>query len=92
MKTEHLTAEKRAVRTAFIDYDARREPRTSRYCVCCQKDLKSTPLARMVYIKEFPFAIHPEDVDTSDASIGTALIGSDCAKKIGIEFTMKEIP
>jgi len=34
----------------FIDYDARRKPRTKRFCVKCQKDLDPAKLVRRVYV------------------------------------------
>ena len=54
-------AEESQIRKEFIDYDARREPRTKRFCVRCQKDLDSGKLVRRVYVTGDMEAIHPDD-------------------------------
>lgn len=83
-------------RTKFIDYDARRNPKTTRYCVCCQKDIKPGSKFRLVYVGEGMEAIHPEDVQTylsspvkSSIDIGPFELGMTCAKKLGLEWTIK---
>ncbi len=82
-------------RTEFIDYDARRDPKTSHSCCRCQKDLKPGQKFRMVHwVDGGPFALHPEDEAVFAATPGTAggdmgyfAVGMDCAKKIGLEWT-----
>lgn len=49
------------MRTAFIDYDARREPKTDCYCCACQRDLKPGQRYRWVHlVSGAPFALHPD--------------------------------
>jgi hypothetical protein len=48
------------IRTEFIDYDARRTPKTKRSCVKCQKDLDPRKAARRVFVTE---DMHAESVD-----------------------------
>lgn len=85
------------IRTKFIDFDSRREPKTKHYCVACQKDLKG--LHRFVYVGEGMEAIHPDDVSSylsdptrSSIGIGPFPIGMDCAKRLGLEWSIKEMP
>ena len=42
--------EETSIRKQFIDYDARRKPRTKRFCVKCQKDLSPGKHVRRVYV------------------------------------------
>jgi hypothetical protein len=79
--------EKSQIRKEFIDYDARRKPRTKRFCVKCQKDLDPAKLVRRVYV-------HPDDIgryQPSDGDLGWWLIGNDCARILGMEWTRPEI-
>lgn len=83
------------IRTRFIDFDSRRNPKTSFYCVCCQKDVKPGQRHRLVYVGEGMEAIHPEDVaeyvanpDKSSINIGPFPMGLTCSKKLGLEWTV----
>jgi len=38
------------IRSVFFDFDARRDPRTKRYCAKCQKDIKPGAKARIVRV------------------------------------------
>jgi hypothetical protein len=58
---EEELADEMHVRKEFIDYDARREPRTKRFCVRCQKDLDPGKPVRRVYLTGDMEAIHPDD-------------------------------
>lgn len=73
-------------RTKDMDPDYRREPKTNRYCVRCQKDIGANQGARRVWTPDgqWHMVVHPEDVIHGDVA---HLIGSDCAKKIGLEWT-----
>lgn len=62
-------------RTVFLDYDARRTPKTKRFCVKCQKDSE-------------PLVVHPSDAKPEHE---TWLVGLDCAKQIGMEFSVPEL-
>lgn len=74
-------------RTKFLDYDARRAPKTRRYCICCGRDIKPTERARTVAIAGFPFVTHPEDRTGTEA---VELIGASCAKHLGLEWSVPE--
>ena len=72
-----------------LDYDARRQPTTSRYCAKCHKDIAPIAPARKIYLKGlFPrMVIHPGDLDGSEIE---GIVGLDCAKQIGLKFTRPE--
>lgn len=83
------------IRTKFIEFDARRDPKTDFYCICCQKDLKIGQKHRLVYVGEGMNAIHPDDVQEylnqkvkSSLDIGPWKMGFGCAKKLGLEWTL----
>lgn len=75
------------MRQAWMDYDARPQPKTDRWCVCCQRDIKPGRPARVVRILDFPWVLHPDDAGDLGEQF---LIGLDCAKKIGLEFSVPE--
>jgi hypothetical protein len=81
------------IRKEFIDYDARRKPRSVRFCVKCQKDLDPKPVRR-VYVTADMVAVHPDDfrqyVPTA-GDFGWLLIGNDCARILGTEWTLPEV-
>jgi hypothetical protein len=80
-----------APRTKFLDYDARRSPKTDFSCVMCQRDLDPRDRkVRWVHLVKDVLVIHPADesIDTPDEhDRGMFPIGPECAKKIGIEWT-----
>lgn len=80
-----------APRTKFLDYDARRTPKTDFCCVMCQRDLDPADRkVRWVHIVDEVLVLHPADeaLYTPDAQDrGAFPIGPECAKKIGIEWT-----
>lgn len=84
----------RAYRIKEIDYDARREPKTNRFCVRCQKDIKPTSPARTVHLVDGGvFALHPDDESkyiSDNGDQGAWLVGMDCARIIGMEWTVPE--
>ena len=66
-------AQETPIRKEFIDYDARRKPRTKRFCVKCQKDLDPSKPARRVYVTRDMEAVHPDDLGRylpSDGDLG----------------------
>lgn len=81
-----------AYRTVFLDNDTRRQPKTKRFCVRCQKDLKPGSNVRSVHLVDNgPFALHPEDEGKPVAKDGGWwLLGPECVSKIGIEWTHEE--
>lgn len=74
------------MRSVFLDYDARREPKTTRYCVRCQRDIRPDQTARVVRVKD-AMVLHPDD---AGAHGNEFLIGLDCAKALGLEFSRPE--
>jgi hypothetical protein len=94
-------------RTKFIDPDYRRDPKTERFCVRCQKDLKPGQPFRVIHLVDGgPFALHRDDEAAYQAQsaaapggqdageLGCFPVGMDCARKIGLEFTLEpgELP
>jgi hypothetical protein len=84
-------------RVAYLDSDTRRSPKTDRYCVRCQKDIKPGAATRMVHVVDGGVNIlHPEDeniylkVGNQRGDCGMHLVGLDCARQLGMEFTWKE--
>jgi len=66
-------AQETPIRKDFIDYDARRKPRTKRFCVKCQKDLDPGKPVRRVYVTRDMEAVHPDDLGRylpSDGDLG----------------------
>lgn len=87
-----------AYRTKWMDPDFRREPKTARYCVLCQRDLKEGQPHRSVkWELDVYAAILPEDYAVAESEIRarrshrepieSGLVGMDCARKLGIEWT-----
>lgn len=75
-------------RTRFLDYDARRKPKTKHSCVKCQKDLKpGQPFRRVQMQSGEPFVIHPEDQAFVTGETAWHPIGEDCARSLGLEWT-----
>lgn len=92
---EEELADEMHVRKEFIDYDARREPRTKRFCVRCQKDLDPGKPVRRVYVTGDMEAIHPDDFGRylpSDGDFGWLLIGNDCARILGMNGPCQRMP
>lgn len=75
------------IRAVFLDFDARRDPKTKRYCAKCQKDIKPEQKGRIVRVVNW-WVMHPEDMHNDVGE--DCLVGLDCAKKIGMEFTRPE--
>ena len=80
------TSDKQPFRRKFLDYDARRKPKTEHFCVKCQRDLKPGQPFRIVNIHEGAYVIHP-DGPQLDRDAGEWPIGMDCARSIGLEWT-----
>ena len=85
-------------RTKWMSPDFRRDPRTNRYCVVCQRDLKEGQPHRIVMFELDTYdAVHSEDWEaaqqdilgrrTANDPVCIGLVGMDCAKRIGLEFT-----
>jgi hypothetical protein len=78
------------MRTRFIDFDARRKPKSNFYCIACQRDIRPEEKHRRVLtVSGEPFAVHPEDhaqVPTDKAV--WHFIGLSCARKLGLEWSL----
>lgn len=80
------------IRKTELDYDSRNKPKTNRHCVKCQRDIKPSSQARMIRVIDGGCNIlHPVDEhkyvpDSGD--MGWHLIGMDCARKIGLEWSI----
>lgn len=84
------------VRTAHLDADNRREPKTDHFCVRCHKDLKPGQPFRWVRPTDWSFAqvMHADDAGEEVIAAtergeypGCFPVGMDCARKIGLEFS-----
>lgn len=78
------------MRTTFLDYDARPRPKTDTFCCKCQKDIKGNNYRWVRLINGGATVLHPADeaLYTPDAGdLGWHRIGSDCARKLGLEWS-----
>lgn len=91
-----------AYRTKFFDPDYRRDPKTGRYCEACQRDLKQGQPHRLIMWElDTMDAVHGEDWEVARDEIAarraarnpvnTGLIGMDCARRLGLEWTREPI-
>ena len=92
----------RNFRSKWMDPDFRRDSKTDRFCVICQRDLAEGHAAREVRFELDRFeAIHPEDWDIAALQIAEhraahldafqkGLVGMDCARKLGLEWSKEE--
>ncbi len=76
--------------TTNLDADNRREPKTNRFCAKCQKDIHADHKARIVRVFMQDIVVHPSN-DLDFPSHDKLLIGMDCARAIGIEWTSPEV-
>lgn len=81
------------IRKKFLDYNARREPKTPFFCCMCQKDIKNAKTARFIHLIDGgSMVLHPSDEDKyvpDGGDCGLQMIGSDCAKKLGLDWSVK---
>lgn len=77
-----------------LDYDARPRSKTDRSCVKCQRDIKPNSPVRGVHVVEGGnMILHPNDESlyaSDSGDMGHFIVGMDCAKQIGIEWTYSE--
>lgn len=77
-------------RTTFLDFDARRDPKTERFCSHCQRDLSPTTRARVIrMVPGEPFIVHPADAVAGDAF---GLLGPKCQRYYGSSWSRPEEP
>ena len=81
-------------RAKWMDPDFRRDPKTSRWCEVCQRDLKpGQPHRRILFRFDRYEAVHAEDwelampPDHSGEGWIEGKIGMDCAKRLGLEWS-----
>lgn len=87
-------------RTAQLDADNRREPKTECFCIRCHKDLKAGQARRYVHIEDSSFirVVHPADTAAYGATpaalgdMGWFPVGMDCARHVGLDFTAELAP
>jgi hypothetical protein len=91
-----------AIRTKWMDPDFRRDPKTDRYCILCQRDLTPGQPHRIVRWELDRWeAIHPDDMERArveiparraphlhDRAIEEGPIGMDCARRLGLEWSV----
>jgi hypothetical protein len=84
-------------RTKPFDFAPTREPVTDRFCVACHRGLKPTAKARDVHLVDGGgLALHPKDEleyeaeGDPSADLGGHLLGLDCARKLGLEWSSPE--
>lgn len=87
MTTPKPTFEPGKPKRKFLDYDARRKPKTDHFCIKCQRDLKPGQPFRIVHVHEGAFAIHPEGPQPA-SDVSAYPIGMDCARSLGMEWTI----
>lgn len=73
----------------FLDFDARREPKTGHFCVKCQRDLDPSVPFRTVTVLSNGSAmvVHPKGVQPPAESAQLWPIGDDCAYRLGVFWT-----
>ena len=86
-----------AYRTNFLGPDNRPNPKTTRFCARCNKDLKPGSASRWIFIFEGGMTVlHPDEVSRFDPEgqdvQGWFEIGPECVRRIGIEWTVAENP
>jgi hypothetical protein len=90
------------IRTKWMDQDFRRWPKTDRYCTMCHRDLAPGRACREVRWELDKYeAIHPDDWERASVEIPASrqaygavqrgLIGMDCARKLGLEWSREPI-
>lgn len=88
------------MRTKFLDYNARHDPKTDHFCIRCQKDLyvgkrgaakpsSQFRVVELVNVNDAPHIVHPEDeteVVKDRNYLGIYPVGMECVKIIGEEW------
>jgi len=89
-----------ALRRKYFDPDYRREPKTDKWCHICQRDITDgQPHREIRYELDTMDAIHPDDWERAAIEIPaersiygaeaiiSGLIGMDCARRLGMEWS-----
>lgn len=77
----------------FLDFDARREPKTAHFCIKCQRDLDPTQRFRTVCVLSNGSAmvVHPKGAQPASDAAEVWPIGDDCAGRLGIFWSADPI-
>lgn len=83
----------RKIHRMQADPDYRRQPKTSYFCINCQKDIDETKPHRFVHVIEGgDYFLHPEDESLYQfgcaSDCGCHPIGNDCAKRLGLQWSV----
>lgn len=79
----------RVIPIESLDPDYRRQPKTSVYCLLCQRDITGNGGAQvhLIEIEGNREAIcHPADIESAGRYIGPAMLGPECCKKVPAEY------
>jgi hypothetical protein len=81
-------------KTKYMDPDFRPVPKTKRFCCVCSRDIKSSSPARTVFVVNGGMeALHPSEwakYPGHKDDTGKKPIGADCARKLGLEWSVRE--
>lgn len=93
-----ISEQAQAFRSKWVDPDFRRDPKTDLYCFVCQKDLKKGFRYLGHAIMGATEVVHPDDRQIADRelpsedNLGLLPVGSDCAKRVGLEWFIEATP
>ena len=76
------------MRTKFIEPDYRNESSAELICTRCGKEIKGAHKFIFCELDHYYLAIHPEDISQCKRRVDKVPVGNDCARKIGIEYTV----
>lgn len=73
----------------FLDFDARRAPKTGHFCIKCQRDLDPAKPFRTVRVLSDGSAmvVHPKGAQLAEGEAATWPIGDDCSYAFNIFWT-----
>jgi hypothetical protein len=84
-----------APRTKNVDPDFRRDPKTERYCVVCQRDIApERPAHEVMWLWDESAVVHPDDwhlipAEDIGGSVHMGLVGPRCRRKLGAEWCQR---
>lgn len=74
--------------------DYRKKPKSDYYCVVCQKAIRKGSTHRLIHLVDGGNTVlHPQDehlYQPDGGDCGLHPIGNDCAKKAGLEWSIKQ--
>lgn len=93
-----ISEQAQAFRSKWVDPDFRRDPKTDLYCFVCQRDIKKGFRYLGHAIMGATEVVHPDDRQIADRelpsedNLGLLPVGSDCAKRVGLEWFVEATP